>query len=229
MATATMNLDLLDRAFIGRLGETDPATTAPPARDVEPLPAATTFAKPATRPPLSSVPGPQPPDARAEPATGSVLDRLLHAAAAQWAAVADAVERAIADRDRSLDGDDRAGFVIAVVCRRPKDGCTTFVAGLARTLQGRGIDVRTTTFDSIVREGGAVQLVDGGAWFGSGPIRRERATTLAEACDAAILLRRADRSTATAFARALEVAGVRVLGEVTTFGREPAPEVEAAT
>jgi hypothetical protein len=54
-------------------------------------------------------------------------------------------------------------------------------------------------------------------------------TALLAVGDAAILLRRADRSTAAAFARALEVAGVRVIGEVTTFGREPATLLKATT
>lgn len=201
-----MTQDLLDRAFVNRLRTIGPspveAAAAPRPRAIEPQIA---------------------PEAVA---TG-MIDRLIDAAPSQWSAVADEVERAIAELDGSLASSERSGFVLAVVSRRPKDGCTTFVEGLARTLRDRGTDVVTTTFDRIDPDCRSAQLVDAGSWFGSGPIRRERATTLAEACDAAILLRRADRSTAAAFARALEVAGVRVLGEVTTFGRDSASTLEA--
>lgn len=206
MKALSMPHDLLDRAFVNRLQASWPpaaaAETPPRPHAIDPRPAVDAVAT-------------------------SVLDRLLDAAPAQWAAVTAEIERAIAEFDTSRGSSGRAGFVLAVVSRRSKDGCTTFVQGLARTLRERGAAVVTTTFDRIDRECEKVQLVDAGSWFGSGPIRRERATTLAEGCDAAILLRRADRSTAAAFARALEVAGVRVLGEVTTFGRDPAIASEA--
>lgn len=216
MQASSMKYDLLDRAFVNRLRAGTDADAAPPAPPLTPTP-----------------PTPRPEAAPAAPiaapiATG-LLDRLIEAAAPQWSAVADAVELAIAGRDASQARSDRRGFVLAVVSRRPKDGCTTFAEGLARTLRDRGTDAVTTTFDGIDSDREAVQIVDAGSWFGTGPIRRERATTLAEGCDAAILLRRADRSTAAAFARALEVAGVRVLGEVTTFGRDASAALEATT
>jgi hypothetical protein len=213
MEASSMQHDLLDRAFVNRLRAggpmAAPSVSAPAADDAA----------------LVDVPVATP----AVPIATGIVDRLIAAAAPQWSAVADAVERAIAGRDRSRGDLERAGFVLAVVSRRAKDGCTTFAEGLARTLRDRGTDAVTTRFDQIDRDREAVQIVDAGSWFGSGPIRRERAVTLADACDAAILLRRADRSTAAAFARALEVAGVRVLGEVTTFGREPATLLEATT
>lgn len=213
MEASSMQHDLLDRAFVSRLRSGGLMAASPPSATaaVDDVPIALSVA------------------VSAAPVATGIVDRLIEAAAPQWSAVADAVEHAIAGRDRSRGDFERAGFVLAVVSRRPKDGCTTFAEGLARTLRDRGTDAVTTRFDGIDRDREAVQIVDAGSWFGSGPIRRERAVTLADCCDAAILLRRADRSTAAAFARALEVAGVRVLGEVTTFGREPATLLEATT
>ncbi len=211
MQASFMQYDVLDRAFINRLragGDADASTPAPVPTPTTPRPEAG-HAAPIVAP----------------TATG-VLDRLIEAAAPQWSAVAEAVERSISRRDGSRARADRSGFVLAVVSRRPKDGCTTFAEGLARTLRARGTDAVTITFDGIDSDREAVQIIDAGSWFGSGPIRRERAMKLAEGCDAAILLRRADRSTAAAFARALEVAGVHVLGEVTTFGRDAATAFE---
>lgn len=211
-----MTHDLLDRAFVNRLRTVGPspaeAEATPRPREIE------LHGSRAIEPQIA-----------AEAVASSMIDRLLAAAPSQWSAVADEIERGIAVFDGSLAGAARSGFVLAVVSRRPKDGCTTVVEGLARTLRDRGTEVVTTTFDRIDPDCGTVQLVDAGSWFGSGPIRRERATMLAESCDAAILLRRADRSTAAAFARALEVAGLRVLGEVTTFGRESASTPEATS
>lgn len=223
MQASFMQYDLLDRAFINRLRAGGDVDASPAAL----VPTPTTPTTPTTPIP------PRPEAGLAAPivaptATG-VLDRLIEAAAPQWSAVADAVERSIARRDGSPARADRSGFVLAVVSRRPKDGCTTFAEGLARTLRDRGTDAVTTTFDGIDSDCEAVQIVDAGSWFGSGPIRRERAIRLAEGCDTAILLRRADRSTAAAFARALEVAGVHVLGEVTTFGRDASAALEATT
>jgi len=214
MEASSMQYDLLDRAFVNRLRS-----------------AADVCGPPAAPPPTPTTPRPAAPHEPtiAAPNASGLLDRLIEAAAPQWSAVADAVEQAIAKRDASQDRSDRPGFVLAVVARRSKDGCTTFAEGLARTLRDRGTDAVTTTFDGIDSDREAVQIVDAGSWFGSGPIRRERAIMLAEGCDAAILLRRADRSTAAAFARALEVAGVHVLGEVTTFGRKAATALEATT
>ncbi len=213
MEASSMQHDLLDRAFVSRLRSGGLMAASPPSATaaVDDVPIALSVA------------------VSAAPVATGIVDRLIEAAAPQWSAVADAVEHAIAGRDRSRGDFERAGFVLAVVSRRPKDGCTTFAEALARTLRDRGTDAVTTRFDGIDRDREAVQIVDAGSWFGSGPIRRERAVTLADCCDAAILLRRADRSTAAAFARALEVAGVRVLGEVTTFGREPATLLEATT
>lgn len=214
MQTSFMQYDMLDRAFINRLRAGSDADESPPA----PLPRPTTPRSEAGHDVMI-----------ASPIATGVLDRLIEAAAPQWSAVAEAVERSIARRDGSRARADRTGFVLAVVSRRPKDGCTTFVEGLARTLRDRGTHAVTTTFDGIDSDCEAVQIVDAGSWFGSGPIRRERAIRLAEGCDTAILLRRADRSTAAAFARALEVAGVHVLGEVTTFGRDASAALEATT
>lgn len=213
MEASSMQHDLLDRAFVSRLRSGGLMAASPPSATaaVDDVPIALSVA------------------VSAAPVATGIVDRLIEAAAPQWSAVADAVEHAITGRDRSRGDFERAGFVLAVVSRRSKDGCTTFAEGLARTLRDRGTDAVTTRFDGIDRDREAVQIVDAGSWFGSGPIRRERAVTLADCCDAAILLRRADRSTAAAFARALEVAGVRVLGEVTTFGREPAALLEATT
>lgn len=220
-----MTLDLLDRAFIQRLrsdaagDEAAHGAQHPETRVARSdaggglVPTVDGRTGPPIDEPIGTVPAFPP---------AATLERLLERASGEWNRVADEVEAAAAPND------GRAGFVLAVVARRRGDGCSTFVEGLARSLRGRGIDVVTTTVDRIDRDAAGIQLVDAGNWFGTGPIRRERSAALADTCDAAILLRRADRSTAAAFGRALEVAGVRVLGEVTTFGRTAADPIEAA-
>ena len=185
-----------------------------PSRPVEPQPptAVPSLGVPSTRHdaatgPAASVFTVPTASPASSPTDADVVNRLIDMAADEWNAVADAVERAADAADRPHDGDP---FVLAIVAKRPGDGCTTFTRALGEVLRGRGHDVTG-------RRG--IALLDAGAWFGTGAIRRDRAEALADACDAAILLRRADRASAAAFARAIAVAGVTVLGEVATFSR----------
>ncbi|NBX29831.1 hypothetical protein EBR04_05175 [bacterium] len=62
-----------------------------------------------------------------------------------------------------------------------------------------------------------IVLVDAGIWFPAGPIRRQWLAACTLGCDAAILVRKADRKPAVARRAALEAFGVEVLGEVLTF------------
>lgn len=200
--------DLLDRAFIVRL-----ASREPPAPQGPP---------PVTPPPAAPAPAAA---AISSPAAGpaSVVDRLLEAAPDAWTACAEAVEEAW--RTIAPPGPSRS-LRLAVIAARPGDGCTTTVEGLAATLRARGHAVATIAIGpgsgaavSAADESGgeSLTLLDAGAWYGAGPIQRERTSSLRDACDAAILLRRAGRPTATACAAALSAVGIEVLGEVVTF------------
>jgi hypothetical protein len=103
------------------------------------------------------------------------------------------------------------------------------VACLARVLRDRGRDVvalgsmtALATDDGSPADGGRshdkrIVLVDAGIWFPAGPIRRHRLLVASLGCDAAILVRRADRDPAPAQATALAAVGVTTLGEVVTF------------
>lgn len=222
-----MHADLLDRAFLGRLPEPSPPRprAAVPAVD---LPSAGAVTAAHDSPAAVTVPATDEPSSQTD---AGVVQLLIEMAADEWQAVADAVERAAGAADRPEGG---GGFVLAIVSKRPGDGCTTFTRVLGEVLRGRGHDVVVTTPGETARRGAAeggipsgIALLDAGAWFGTGAIRRERAEALAGACDAAILLRRADRASAAAFARAIAVSGVKVLGEVATFSRGVFDDTEA--
>jgi len=206
-----MTLDTLDAAFLHRWQALPPRPSQPP----EPTAAAPPCAAP-TPPPV--------PAAQAEPAfpprddrksdfpddASPLVERLLTEAAPQWQAIADRVEAARG----------RGRRVIAVAGSERGEGRTTIVAALARVLRARGRDV-------VVSEPGPVAagpphdkrivLVDAGVWFPPGPIRRARLLVASYGCEAAILVRRADRAATAAIAAALEAIGIEPLGEVVTF------------
>lgn len=206
-----MTVDTLDAAFLRRWQALPPRP---------PQPTDTTIAAP-------SCVAPSPPAAAAEPAApaapprhgretdspvdeSSLVERLLAAAGPQWQVIADRVEAARG----------RGRRVIAVAGCERGEGRTSIVAALARVLRSRGRDV-------VVGEPGTaaagpthdkrIVLVDAGVWFPPGPIRRARLLVASYGCEAAILVRRADRPAAAAIEAALEAIGIEPLGEVVTF------------
>jgi hypothetical protein len=140
---------------------------------------------------------------------------LLRESPAEWAAVAERVEQAVAEGAR----------VIAVAGGARGEGRTTLVAGLAATLQARGqraivvADPPAEAGETLLDKGSdhPVVIVDAGIWFPPGPIRRDRLATLSAGCDAVILVRRAAQPPSPARAAAIEQTGCRLLGEVLTF------------
>lgn len=199
-------LDLIDRAFIGRLqGQAVDLPQSPPCgaglaalqEDVASPPGAVAVACP------DAVPVPE-----------------------AWEAIADEMAAAAAAGCR----------VIAVVATRRGEGCSTVAQGAARALRSRGrpaacvtrppLQVATRNADADAAD---VVVVDAGNWFPPGPIRRSHVARQAFGCDAAILVRRARRPACTAHAEALAAIGLRVLGEVETFADDAASEAREST
>jgi hypothetical protein len=115
---------------------------------------------------------------------GPLVDRLLHAAAPAWEAIARRVEEAHA----------AGAFVVAVTGGRRREGRSTVVACLARTLVARGRRVEVcdrAPVDADLRADAPIVLVDAGIWFPGGPIRRGRVECESLGCHAAILVRQA--------------------------------------
>jgi hypothetical protein len=224
-----MTLDTIDRAFVDRW-QARRARSVMPLEPVHPEPVTEANAEEPDLPPSSNEHAPDLPDldkvaaepllavnpqvevARAE--VPSLIDRLLAAGQEQWECLADEVEVARRDGHR----------VIAVVGGEPGEGRTTLVDCLAHTLRDRGRDVTvlTSTDDATDIDGGhgndrRIVLIDAGVWFPPGPIRRQKLVQESVGCDAAILVRRADREPVAARATALAALGMSVLGEVVTF------------
>lgn len=220
-----MTLDTIDRAFVARWqsrraqavtssAPAHPETiieehAPPPSDDGPPAPFADVDTGMAEPPPAM--------DHRVDAAPvaePSLTDRLLVTGQEQWECLADEVEVARRDGHR----------VIAVVGGEAGEGRTTLVDCLARTLRDRGRDVMVlaTADDGTDLDGGhgndrRIVLIDAGVWFPPGPIRRQKLVQESVGCDAAILVRRADREPVAARATALAALGMTVLGEVVTF------------
>jgi hypothetical protein len=153
------------------------------------------------------------------PTEDSLVARLLGTGRMQWETLADEVEAARLAGHRT----------IAIVGGEQGEGRTTLVACLARTLCDRGRDTvvleacnQAPRDDGSPADGGQLNdrrivLVDAGIWFPPGVIRRQRLGMASAGCDAAILVRRADRDPVPARVSALAALGVTVLGEVVTF------------
>lgn len=220
-----MSLDAIDTAFLGRWGRDTGACLVDHAPGCEAGPRAAPRDPPAMH--VVAQPAPvaapvvserMPPDV----VSGSVLERLLASAWPQWNRLAETVEGA-----RS-----RGRRVIAVAGAERGEGRSTLVAGLAHVLRDRGRDVVETGPEGI---GGTVEpshdkrivLVDAGIWFPPGPIRRQRLAVASLGCEAAILVRRADRQAAPAREAVLESLGIEVLGEVLSFGPATPPTATA--
>ncbi|MFM1904420.1 MAG: iron-transfer P-loop NTPase [Planctomycetota bacterium] len=241
-----MTLDALDQAFLDRwrsrsattaaaapaTAETPPAP--PPLTAAAPVAAPTEPAAALADPPAAGVETVDPAAAAAPPADtlrplSPLASRLLDSAADQWRLLADEIEAARLAGHR----------VIAITGGEPGEGRTTLVACLATTLARRGRDVRicdasdlAACADGVVGGGRLhdkrIVLVDAGVWFPAGPIRRSRLVVASLGCDAAILVRRADREPTPAWATALAAVGVEPLGEVVTFAPPPAACQETA-
>jgi hypothetical protein len=231
-----MTLDALDQAFIDRWERRVAAAAVPWESHGELAPPVASLAA-AGQPPRLEPELVNPPAARAgrtaaaphdETASLAVdaklVSRLLVAGRDQWACLADEVEAARLAGHR----------VIAVAGGERGEGRTTLVACLSRALRDRGREIivlgsvaALATTDGGPADGGwlhdkRIVLVDAGIWFPPGPIRRQRLLVASLGCDAAILVRRADREPAPARATALAAGGVTALGEVVTFA-PPAP------
>lgn len=222
-----MTLDTIDRAFVDRwqarrARSLIPSVLAPAepfieATSEELCPLGSDDLPPPPLPDLGadSPPAPAEHPVDAAPAEApSLIDRLLIAGQEQWECLADEVEVARRDGHR----------VIAVVGGEPGEGRTTLVDCLARTLRDRGRDVAVlasadepTHLDGGHGNDRRIVLIDAGVWFPPGPIRRQRLVQESVGCDAAILVRRADREPVAARATALAALGMSVLGEVVTF------------
>jgi len=194
-----MTLDAIDRAFVARWQARRPAGSPPPSPDNERRLNESSYA------------------AR-DLGDLDLVARLLAAEAHQWSVLAAELETARLAGRR----------VIGVTGGERSEGRTTLVACLTRTLRDRGRDVAVLAADTPrvgwqdAAGGGRphdnrIVLVDAGIWFPPGPIRRQRLLIASLGCDAAILVRRADREPAPAWAAALAAVGVAVLGEVVTF------------
>jgi hypothetical protein len=221
-----MTLDAIDRAFVARWQARGHA--APPSRPPVVAPAAASPPTTAPHPDREPDPGePSPPRLQgvgdADLGDADLVARLLVAGGRQWAALADEIEAARLAGHR----------VIGIAGGARAEGRTTLVACLARTLRGRGRDVVVLTTGmaaagprGVPADGGRLHdkrivLVDAGIWFPPGPFRRPRLLMASLGCDAAILVRRADREPAPAWTAALAAVGVTVLGEVLTFAGTP--------
>ena len=190
-----MIVDLIDHAFLRRLAE--PATPG----------------NAAAHPPSSTAACHQPPVP-----DDPVVAALLAEYPDQWGLLAVHVETAWAAGER----------VVAVAGRARGDGVSTVVRGLVHVLRQRGVAVTCPDrrgapdgMDLGSGNDGRSVVVDGGVWFPHGPVHRGRLARAAFGCDAAVLVRRADRFPCPAHAAALAAIGVRVLGEVVTFADAP--------
>jgi hypothetical protein len=207
-----MTLDLLDAAFVARWRAVAATTPPEPGRVVEQIPcvgpvrghaAAEQPVGDADQP--QDMPQPVPPDA-------PLVERLLRAAPEEWLGLAGHVERAR----------QRGRRVIAVAGCERGEGRTTLVECLAAALRARGCEVTCVEPADAAGIGGVphdkrIVLVDAGIWFPPGPVRRQRLMVASLGCEAAILVRRADRPSIGPRAAVLIGLGIEVLGEVMTF------------
>jgi hypothetical protein len=226
-----MTLDALDQAFIDRWERRVAAAAVPWESHVEPAPPVSSLTAAGQPPQLEpepvDPPGAMPGMTAAAPhdetaglaVDAELVSRLLVAGRDQWAGLADEVAAARLAGHR----------VIAVAGGERGEGRTTLVACLSRVLRDRGREVivlgsvaALATPDGGWLHDKRIVLVDAGIWFPPGPIRRQRLLAASLGCDAAILVRRADREPAPARATALAASGVTALGEVVTFA-PPAP------
>jgi hypothetical protein len=197
-----MTLDWLDSAFLARQPRSTLAApaAAPNAPDVM-LPAAIP-------------PGPQPSKSSAD-TEDSVVARLLEAVPSEWDSLAEAIESAAFAGRR----------VVALTGGQRGEGRSTVTVGVADVLRRRGRSVAIHAQAPLLlpieeaeeARAAEIVLVDAGPWFTTGPVRRRTVERAALGCDAAVLVRRADRPPCPAWTEALAAIGLTVIGEAVTF------------
>lgn len=148
----------------------------------------------------------------------AMAHRLLEAVPAAWEVIGD---RVVAARERGVR-------VVAVAGGSPGEGRTTLVLGLGRVLRERGHAVQITDQVPTTLPDAGLVIVDAGIWFPPGPVRPARVSLAAVGCDAAMLVRREEEPACPARGRAIQAAGLELLGEVVTFAddREGTPKPE---
>ena len=195
-----MTLDWLDTAFLTRQPRPKPAAPAATPNTSQAMP-------PAVMPP-----GPRLASATSEE---SVVARLLEAVPSEWGSLAAAIESA------ALAGVK----VVAFTGGERNEGRSTIVVGVAEVLRRRGRSVAIHAQAPLLlpideaeeARAAEIVLVDAGPWFTTGPVRRRTVERAALGCDAAVLVRRADRPPCPAWSEALAAIGLTVIGEAVTF------------
>jgi hypothetical protein len=159
-----------------------------------------------------------PPGPRLEAAATSeesVVARLLEAVPSEWGSLAAAIESA------ALAGVK----VVAFTGGERKEGRSTIVVGVAEVLRRRGRSVAIHAQAPLLlpideaeeARAAEIVLVDAGPWFTTGPVRRRTVERAALGCDAAVLVRRADKPPCPAWNEVLAAIGLTVIGEAVTF------------
>jgi hypothetical protein len=100
-----------------------------------------------------------------------------------------------------------------------------FVDGVAEVLRRRGRSVAIHAQAPLLlpideaeeARAAEIVLVDAGPWFTSGPVRRRTVERAALGCDAAVLVRHADKPPCPAWNEVLTAIGLTVIGEAVTF------------
>ena len=195
-----MTLDWLDTAFLTRQPRPNPAA-----------PAATPNTSQAMLPAVMP-PGPRLASATSEE---SVVARLLEAVPSEWGSLAAAIESA------ALAGVK----VVAFTGGERNEGRSTIVVGVAEVLRRRGRSVAIHAQAPLLlpideaeeARAAEIVLVDAGPWFTTGPVRRRTVERAALGCDAAVLVRRADKPPCPAWNEVLAAIGLTVIGEALTF------------
>jgi hypothetical protein len=196
-----MTLDWLDTAFLTR--QPRPKTAEPPA-----APKASKAMLPA-----AILPGPRL-EASAT-SEESVVACLLEAVPSEWGSLAAAIESA------ALAGVK----VVAFTGGERSEGRSTIVVGVAEVLRRRGRSVAIHAQAPLLlpideaeqARAAEIVLVDAGPWFTTGPVRRRTVERAALGCDAAVLVRRADKPPCPAWNEVLAAIGLTVIGEAVTF------------
>jgi hypothetical protein len=197
-----MTLDWLDNAFLTRQPRPEPAAPAAAPK------------APGAMLPDAIPPGPRPSDTSAT-SEDSVVARLLEAVPSAWGSLAAAIESA------ALDGVK----VVAFTGGERSEGRSTIVVGVAEVLRRRGRSVAIHAQAPLLlpideaeqARAAEIVLVDAGPWFTTGPVRRRTVERAALGCDAAVLVRRADKPPCPAWNEVLAAIGLTVIGEAVTF------------
>ncbi|RLS69509.1 MAG: hypothetical protein DWI01_08295 [Planctomycetota bacterium] len=196
-----MTLDWLDTAFLTRQPRPNPAAPAATPNTSQAMP-----------------PAVMPPGPRLEASATSeesVVARLLEAVPSEWGSLAAAIESA------ALAGVK----VVAFTGGERNEGRSTIVVGVAEVLRRRGRSVAIHAQAPLLlpideaeeARAAEIVLVDAGPWFTTGPVRRRTVERAALGCDAAVLVRRADKPPCPAWNEVLAAIGLTVIGEALTF------------